>query len=94
MFREKGEMTGNENITLMDAPRDRPMSAELEDEGIPTFNKEVISKGIFINPLSNNELGETTGNAGWITPRPWNLDKGRRLLLRIHVKRVLPSVWS
>lgn len=75
MFRERGETMGNENITLMDTPcEDRPMSAEFDDEGTHTFNKEVISKGIFINPLSNNELGETTGNAGWINPRPWNLE--------------------
>lgn len=49
-----------------------------DDEGVPTRRKSIIEKGVLKtylhNSLTAKKFGvETTGNAGIIVPRPWNL---------------------
>lgn len=75
-----GDKIASEKLTLIDAPRDPtlPNAASFDDEGVPTYNKPVIEKGVFHNLLHNSgtatKLGvKSTGNAGWIMPNPWNL---------------------
>jgi len=81
MRRKPGEKIASEVLTLIDKPKDTELagSAEFDDEGIETFDKEIIGKGIFKNLLHNSKtagkLGvKSTGNAGWVMPRPWNLE--------------------
>lgn len=75
-----GDVVGSEGFTLLDTPKeDRPNSWSFDDEGVETYNKSIIEKGIFKTPLLNIELSKvfnsrSTGNAGWIYPRAWNLE--------------------
>lgn len=75
-----GDRVASEKLTLIDAPRDPtlPNVASFDDEGVPTYNKPIIERGVFRNLLHNSgtatKLGvKSTGNAGWIMPSPWNL---------------------
>ncbi|MEM0026075.1 MAG: TldD/PmbA family protein [Zestosphaera sp.] len=75
-----GDKIASEKLTLVDVPRDPtlPNVASFDDEGVPTYNKPIIEKGVFYNLLHNSgtatKLGvKSTGNAGWIMPNPWNL---------------------
>ncbi|MEM4486340.1 MAG: TldD/PmbA family protein [Zestosphaera sp.] len=75
-----GERVASEKLTLVDAPRDPalPNATSFDDEGIPTFNKPIIEKGVFRNLLHNSgtasKLGaRSTGNSGWLMPTAWNL---------------------
>ena len=75
-----GDIVGSNKLTLEDAPRDfeLPSSTAFDDEGVPTFNKSIIEKGILKNLLHNSGTArkmrtESTGNAGITFPTPWNL---------------------
>jgi PmbA protein len=76
-----GVRIGSELLTLIDKPRDPtlPGVRGFDDEGVETFNKPIIEKGVVRSILHNSataaKLGaKTTGNAGWIFPTPWNLE--------------------
>ncbi|NON61906.1 TldD/PmbA family protein [Acidianus sp. RZ1] len=75
-----GDKVGSDNFTLLDTPReDRPDSWAFDDEGVFTYNKAIIENGVFKQPLLNIELSpffkaNSTGNAGWLYPRAWNLE--------------------
>ncbi|MEM4692580.1 MAG: metallopeptidase TldD-related protein, partial [Sulfolobales archaeon] len=46
--------------------------------GVETYNKPIINRGVLSSILHNTATGKvfrtaSTGNAGWVNPRPWNL---------------------
>jgi len=76
-----GEKIAAESISIYDAPRDTtlPGAVGFDEEGVETYNKPIIEKGVLITLLHNTATAikmntRSTGNAGWITPRSWNLD--------------------
>jgi len=80
MNNNPGDKVGSEKLTVHDMPRinELPNATSFDDEGIPTFNKPLIEKGVWKTILHNTKTahnfgGETTGNAGWIYPHPWNI---------------------
>jgi len=75
-----GDAVASEAVTLVSAPRDRglPGFSTYDDEGVPTRDVAFIEKGVFKTLLHNTKTarllgGETTGNAGLIFPRLFNL---------------------
>lgn len=55
-----------------------PRSTSFDDEGMPTRITTIISDGVFKSLLHNSKTAskfdtESTGNAGWVRPEPWNL---------------------
>ncbi|MCE4599136.1 MAG: TldD/PmbA family protein [Desulfurococcales archaeon] len=75
-----GDSVASHVLTLRDAPRDRSMPdfSGHDDEGIITRDKAIIENGVFKGFLHNTKTArlmkeETTGNAGWILPRPFNV---------------------
>jgi len=80
MKRNIGDKVASDKLTLIDAPRDidLPNSTSFDDEGVNTFDKPIIENGVFKTVLHNTKSaskfgGSSTGNAGWIYPRPWNI---------------------
>ena len=80
MGKKLGEKVASDKLTLIDDPRleDAYNSASFDDEGVPTYTKPIIEKGILKNILHNTKTAKkhgtkSTGNAGWIMPEPWNL---------------------
>ncbi len=75
-----GERIASEKLTLVDTPRDPtlPNATSFDDEGVPTYDKPIIERGVFRNLLHNSgtasKLGvQSTGNSGWLMPTAWNL---------------------
>ncbi|MCS7099480.1 MAG: TldD/PmbA family protein [Sulfolobales archaeon] len=75
-----GDSIASESFTLVDAPRDAllPGSTPFDDEGVETYDKPIIDRGRLASVLHNTATGKvfkssSTGNAGWVNPRPWNL---------------------
>ncbi|MEM2021677.1 MAG: TldD/PmbA family protein [Zestosphaera sp.] len=75
-----GEKISSEKLTLVDVPRDPtlPNATSFDDEGVPTYDKPIIERGVFRNLLHNSgtasKLGvRSTGNSGWLMPTAWNL---------------------
>jgi PmbA protein len=53
-----------------------------DDEGVPTRTNKIIEAGVLAGYLHNLTTAKkwntkTTGNAGWVSPHPWNLEVGR-----------------
>jgi PmbA protein len=78
---KKGEKIGSPLLSIYDTPRNKmlPATTDFDDEGILTYNKPIIEKGVLMNILHNTKTAQrhkekTTGNAGWITPQPWSLE--------------------
>lgn len=76
-----GDKVGADVITIIDKPRDPslPGFTSFDDEGIETYDKPIIEEGKLRNLLHNTATasktgGKSTGNAGWMFPRPWNLE--------------------
>jgi PmbA protein len=74
------EITTNE-LSLYDDPRniELPFNTPFDAEGVSTYNKPIIEKGVLKNILHNTATARlfgarSTGNAGWIEPTPWNLE--------------------
>ncbi len=77
---KQGDKVASELVTLIDSPRDieLPGSTAFDDEGVETYDKEVISNGTLKTLLHNSKTASklgaiSTGNAGWIVPRAWNI---------------------
>ncbi len=75
-----GSRIGSEYITIIDDPHDKdlPGSTGFDDEGVATRAKPIIEKGVVKNLLHNSKTAavaktESTGNAGLVMPRPWNI---------------------
>ncbi|MEM3270634.1 MAG: TldD/PmbA family protein [Metallosphaera sp.] len=75
-----GEDVGSEKFSLIDNPKNDELNSwEFDDEAVPTRRTVIIDKGKYVSPILNIEVGralnmETTGNAGWVYPRPWTLE--------------------
>jgi len=81
-----GEKVGSENVTIYDSgiEKDGIFSRKFDDEGVATRRNVIMEKGIIKKYLHNGTTAmvhgtKTTGNAGIISPHPWNLivEKGR-----------------
>ena len=75
-----GERIASEILTVHDDGRlpNGPASTKFDDEGIPTRRTTIVERGVLKNYLHNTKTAkkfgvESTGNAGWIAPRPWNI---------------------
>ncbi len=80
MNKKLGDKVAADEVTLSDVPRDTELSGStgFDDEGLETYDKEIIGGGVLKTLLHNcktaSKLGtSSTGNAGWISPKPWNL---------------------
>ncbi len=80
MKKMPGDKVASEKLTVKDAPRytELPYATSFDDEGIGTWDKPIIEKGVLKTILHNTKTaakfgGKSTGNAGWIYPHPWNL---------------------
>ncbi|MCE4613696.1 MAG: TldD/PmbA family protein [Desulfurococcales archaeon] len=78
--KKPGERVASEVFSLRETPRDSslPFFAGFDDEGVATRDKELISRGILKTFLHNTKTAklmgaQTTGNAGWVLPRLFNL---------------------
>ncbi|QKR01067.1 TldD/PmbA family protein [Metallosphaera tengchongensis] len=75
-----GEQVASEKFTLRDIPKGEELNSwEFDDEAVPTMNKSIVERGKYVSPLLNLEVAEvmdmkSTGNAGWVYPRPWTLE--------------------
>lgn len=76
-----GDEVASEKVTLVSSARDKglPGFSSYDDEGLPTGNITVIEKGVFRTLLHNTKTanllgGESTGNAGLVFPRLFNLE--------------------
>jgi len=75
-----GSRVASSKLTLIDDPTvaDSYGARAFDDEGVPTRRNIIIEKGILKGYLHNSATAkkfgvETTGNAGLISPHPWNL---------------------
>ncbi len=80
MNKKPGDKIGSEKLTLIDDAlnTELPGSTGFDDEGVATYSKPIIEEGVFKTILHNSKTAaktgmKSTGNAGWITPHPWNL---------------------
>ncbi|ADV65320.1 peptidase U62 modulator of DNA gyrase [Desulfurococcus mucosus DSM 2162] len=80
MGNKPGDKVASEKLTLIDNPHEPelPGSRGFDMEGARTSVKPIIERGVLANILHNSKTAAkfntvTTGNAGWISPEPWNL---------------------
>ncbi len=78
-----GDKVASERLTLEDRPLDTnlPGFRGFDDEGVATRDKPIIESGVLRNILHNTKTAkamgaETTGNAGWVMPGPFNIHIG------------------
>ncbi|MGC8752224.1 MAG: TldD/PmbA family protein [Fervidicoccaceae archaeon] len=76
-----GDIVASNSFSLYDRPRDPllPRGASFDDEGVETSDKAIIEDGKLKTLLHNGATAskngsKSTGNAGWIMPRAWNLE--------------------
>jgi len=82
-----GQSVVSENLTMVDdGPGDEGLGSRVFDaEGVPTKRTVLLDKGTLKTYLHNSVTArkfkiESTGNAGWIEPSPWNLVVGEGTL--------------
>jgi PmbA protein len=78
--KKQGERIASEALTIADSPHREDMigSTGFDDEGVSTREVPLVERGVFKSLLHNSKTAramgtESTGNAGWIMPRPWNI---------------------
>ena len=79
-----GKKVASDEVTMRDVPAAYSMSNRIfDDEGVPAQENIIIKKGTLKTYLHNTSTAKifktkTTGNAGIISPGPWNIemDKG------------------
>jgi PmbA protein len=75
-----GKKVGPEIVTLKDNPAAYSMSQRVfDDEGVPTRENVFVDHGVLKTYLHNASTArvfktQTTGNAGLVTPNPWNVE--------------------
>ncbi|MEM1938525.1 MAG: TldD/PmbA family protein [Acidilobaceae archaeon] len=79
--KKAGDIIASEKLTLREVPRNNrlPNYRGFDDEGVATMDKPIIERGVFKGFLHNSKTAKlmnekTTGNAGWILPRIFNLE--------------------
>ncbi len=84
-----GSQIASDKFTLIDDPTvtDSFGARAFDDEGTPTKRNVIIDEGVLKTYLHNSTTAkkfgaETTGNAGLISPHPWNLivESGKKSL--------------
>ena len=80
MKNKPGDSVASSKLTILDDPHEPelPGSRGFDDEGVATVRKPIIDKGVLATILHNSKTAAkfntvSTGNAGWISPEPWNL---------------------
>lgn len=80
MGKNIGDTVASDRLNIYDVPRDTelPGVTGFDEEGVQTFNKPIVENGVLKNLLHNTKTAKamganTTGNAGWLSPRPWNI---------------------
>jgi len=75
-----GDKVASENMSVMDDPRTPELlgSTSFDDEGVETTSKFLIEGGVLRTFIHNTKTAaamktKSTGNAGWVMPRVWNL---------------------
>ena len=75
-----GEKIASDVLTVHDDPHLEGAlgSRPFDDEGLPTRKKPIIEAGVLKTYLHNSITAKrhgtsSTGNAGWVVPRPWNV---------------------
>jgi PmbA protein len=78
--KKPGDKVASDVLTLKDNPLKHDLlgSSGFDDEGIATRVNTLIERGVFKTLLHNTKTAShmgvgSTGNAGWIYPRPWSL---------------------
>lgn len=78
--KKPGDNIASSALTLKDDPLKRDLlgSSGFDDEGIATRTNTLVEHGVFKTLLHNTKTASymgvrSTGNAGWIYPRPWSL---------------------
>lgn len=76
-----GDEVASESFSLYDVPRAEvlPGVRGFDDEGVATRDKAIIERGVFRGLIHNSKTaslmgGESTGNAGLIMPRVFNIE--------------------
>ncbi|MEM4440465.1 MAG: TldD/PmbA family protein [Desulfurococcaceae archaeon] len=76
-----GSRIASDKLSLYDKPRDPLLhgGTGFDDEGTSTYDKPIVEKGVYATMLHNTGTAKrfgvaSTGNAGWIMPRPWNIE--------------------
>jgi len=75
-----GQKVAPEMVTMRDVPAAYSIvNRVFDDEGVPVKENVLIDKGILQTYLHNTSTArifktETTGNAGLVFPRPWNIE--------------------
>jgi PmbA protein len=75
-----GQKVAPDIVNLRDAPGSYSIANRIfDDEGVPSRENVVISKGVLKTYLHNTSTAkifktETTGNAGLVSPGPWNIE--------------------
>jgi len=75
-----GKKVASEIVTLRDVPASYSISNRVfDDEGVPTQENIIIEKGQLKTYLHNTSTAKifktkTTGNAGIVSPGPWNIE--------------------
>ncbi len=76
-----GSRVGSDAVTILEKPLDdsMPLFTGFDDEGVATRDKVIFEKGVFKTVLHNTKTAKimgdvTTGNAGWVLPRTFNLE--------------------
>ena len=76
-----GAKVGSDKITIYERPHDAsmPLFSGFDDEGVATRDKPIFEKGVFKTVLHNSKTAKmmgdkTTGNAGWVLPRNFNIE--------------------
>ena len=86
-----GKKIAPKNVTLRDNPASYSVGNRVfDDEGVPTKENVFVGKGVLKNYLHNTSTAKifktkTTGNAGVVTPTPWNVEMDAGDMIRDEV---------
>jgi PmbA protein len=75
-----GQKVASDIVTIRDVPASYSVSNRVfDDEGVPAKENVLISRGVLKTYVHNTSTAkifktETTGNAGIISPSPWNIE--------------------
>jgi PmbA protein len=79
--RKPGDKVFSELFSVYDRPRDTslPFFGGFDDEGVSTADKPIVERGVLAGFLHNSKTARlmgavSTGNAGWIMPRAFNVE--------------------
>jgi PmbA protein len=77
---KQGQKVASDMVTLRDVPASYSVANRVfDDEGVPSKENVLISKGVLKTYLHNTSTAKifqtkTTGNAGLVSPTPWNIE--------------------